>query len=282
MSEPTTQVLLSVDDFFLRNEWAGDVPVVSTEEIKPEQDLRVLDMFENFEVHATFFIPGIIADLFPEAVHSVTNRGFEVAAHGFRHENLSSLRENARRQLILKSVGVLEKCANKNVLGWRSPGLHIDNGLFRALKDTHIEWCSNVELPSGLRHVPFVFRGKTELPISSVDLKAFRGDISPDRICRKWLASLQKGNAIFTLVLHPWFQLSKPERFSSLKLFLEKAVTLENVKFSSGSEIYERFVSQGGSVYGNILSVASNLWKHFSRMAQGPILAAQKLLSTEF
>jgi peptidoglycan/xylan/chitin deacetylase (PgdA/CDA1 family) len=281
LSEPQTLIFLSVDDFFLRNEWAGDVPVVSSRKIKPEQDFRILDLFEDFDVSATFFIPGIIADLFPERVRDVANRGFEVAAHGYRHENLTFLEEADRRQLVMRSVKILEKCIDKNVLGWRSPGLHIDDSLYRVLKETHVEWCSNVELPLSLKHVPFMFKGKTELPILSIDLKLYGSGLSPARVCDNWLANLQKGHAVFTLVLHPWVQLNELERFNGLRLFLEKAVTMEKVKFCSGSEIYYRFVLQGSSVYGTILSSVSNLWKRFSRRAQRPILRAQKLLHTQ-
>jgi hypothetical protein len=59
---------------------------------------------------------------------------------------------------------------------------------------------------------------------------------------------------------------------------LEKAVTMDKVKFCSGSEIYNRFVLQGSSVYGTVLSSVLNLWKRFSRRAQDPLLKAQKLM----
>jgi peptidoglycan/xylan/chitin deacetylase (PgdA/CDA1 family) len=267
-----------VDDFLLRNEWAGDVPAVSSKEIAPEQDFRILDLFEDFCVIATLFIPGIIAELFPDRVRSIASRGFEVAAHGYKHENLTLLKEADSRRLIIRSVDMLEKCVNKNVLGWRSPGLHIDDGLYRGLKDTHVGWCSDVELPLSLKHVPFTFKGKVQLPIASIDLKLYGSGVSPARACDKWLASLQKGHAVFTLVLHPWVQLNESERLNCLRLFLEKAVTMDKVKFCSGSEIYDRFLSQGSSVYGSVLSSVSNLWKRFSGRAQDPLLKAQKLI----
>lgn len=278
MSDPQTLFFLTLDDFLLRNEWAGDVPAVSSKEIDSEQDFRILDLLEDFGVIATLFIPGRIAELFPDRVRSVADRGFEVAAHGYKHENLTLLEEASRKEFMVRSVDLLEKCVNKNVLGWRSPGLHIDDGLYRALKDTHVEWCSDVELPLSLKHVPFMFKGKAQLPIASIDLKLYGSGVSPARACDKWLASLQKGHTVFTLVLHPWVQLNKAERLNCLKLFLEKAVTMDRVKFCSGSEIYNRFVLQGSSVYGTVLSSVLNLWKRFSRRAQDPLLKAQKLM----
>jgi hypothetical protein len=268
-----------VDDFLLRNEWAGDVPVVSSKGIKPEQDFRILDLFEDFDVAATFFIPGIIAELFPERVRDVAKRGFEVAAHGHKHENLTFLEKADRRQLIMRSIKMLEKCINKDVLGWRSPGLHIDGNMYRILKETHVRWCSNIELPLRLKHVPFMFEGKAELPIASIDLKLYSSGLPPVKICEKWLACLQRGHEIFTLVIHPWVQLSNEERLNSLRGFLETSVSMDNVRYCTGSDIYGRYVIHGNSIYATILSSISNLWKRFSRRAQGPVLRVQKSLS---
>ena len=278
MSDPQTLFFLTLDDFLLRNEWAGDVPAISSKKIDPEQDFRILDLFEDFGVIATLFMPGTIAELFHDRVRGAADRGFEVAAHGHKHENLTLLKEANRIQLITRSVDMLEKCIKKNVLGWRSPGLHIDGSLYRALKDTHVRWCSNVELPASLRHVPFIFRGKVELPIASIDLKLYERGMSPEKACDKWLASMKKGHAVFTLVLHPWAQLNNSGRLTCLRQFLDQAVTIDKVKFCSGSEIYDQFVLQGNSVYGTVLSSISNLWKRLSRRAQDPILKAQKLI----
>jgi hypothetical protein len=277
LSNPKTLIFLTVDDFLLRNEWVGDVPVISSKKIDAEQDFRVLDLFEDFGVVATLFIPGIIAEMFPDRVQNVASRGFEVGAHGYKHENFTLLEEGDRRRLIPNSLSILEECVGKKVLGWRFPGLHIDSGLYQTLKDTHVEWCSNVELPLSLKHVPFMFRGKVELPISSIDLKMYRRGVSPARACDKWLANLQKGHEIFTLVVHPWVQLQESKRLSHLRLFLEKAVTMDNVEFCSGSEIYLRFVSQQSSAYGTVLSSVSNLWKRIPGRFRNPLVKTQKM-----
>jgi hypothetical protein len=277
LSDRRTIVFLTVDDFLLRNEWIGDVPAISSKKIDVEQDFRILDLFEEFGVVATLFIPGIIAELFPDRVQNVASRGFEVAAHGYKHENFNLLEEKDRKRLTVNSVDVLEKCVGKKVLGWRSPGLHIDNGFYRTLKDTHVEWCSNVELPLSLKHVPFMFRGKVELPISLIDLKMYSSSVSPARVCHKWLANLQKGHAVFTLVVHPWVQLQESKRLNHLRIFLDRATTMDNVEFCTGSEIWDRFVSQHRSAYGTLLSSVSDLWKRLPKSYRNSLVKAQNM-----
>jgi peptidoglycan/xylan/chitin deacetylase (PgdA/CDA1 family) len=263
LSRSQTLVFLSVDDFLLRNEWAGDVPVVSSKDVKPEEDFRILDLFEDFDISATLFIPGKVAELFPNKLQDVTDKGFEVAAHGYLHENLSLLEEVERKQRILGSIDLLEKCVRKEVLGWRSPGLHIDNSLYRILENTHVQWCSNIELPLRFKHVPFVYKGKMELPIASIDLKLYENGFSPKKICDKWLSILERNNEIVTIVIHPWVQLKSDERMSSLRQFLEAATSRENVKICAGSDIYKQFASQELSIYGSALSAIARLWKSF-------------------
>lgn len=279
LSRLKTLVFLSVDDLFLRNEWAGDVPVVSSKEIKPEEDFQILDLLEDFDTPATLFMPGKIAELFPARLKEVATRGFEVAAHGYRHENLSLLKEAERKQRILKSVDILEKCIGKEVLGWRSPGLHIDDNLYRILKETRVKWCSNIELPLWFKHVPLMYEGKMELPIASIDLKLYQKGFTPARVCDKWLSALEKDNEIFTIVIHPWVQLNSADRLHGLRRFLEVATSRENVEFCTGSDIYRQYVSQPYSTYGSMLSAIARLWKQFSRQAQAPLSTAQKVFS---
>jgi peptidoglycan/xylan/chitin deacetylase (PgdA/CDA1 family) len=279
LSRPQTLVFLSIDDFLLRNEWAGDVPVVSSKDIKPEEDFRVVDLFEDLDISATLFIPGKVAELFPNKLQEVADKGFEVAAHGYLHENLSLLEEVERKQRILGSVDLLEKCVRKEVLGWRSPGLHIDDSLYKILENTHVQWCSNIELPLRFKHVPFMYKGKMELPIASIDLKLYEAGFSPEKVCDKWSSILERKNEIVTIVIHPWVQLKSDERMSSLKQFLEAAASRENVKICAGSDIYKQYASQELSIYGSALSAIARLWKRFSKRAQAPISKTQKVLS---
>lgn len=279
MSRPQTLVFLSVDDFLLRNEWAGDVPVVSSKDIKPEEDFRILDLFEDFDISATLFIPGKVAELFPNKLQEVTDKGFEVAAHGYLHENLSLLEEVERKRRILGSVDLLEKCVRKEVLGWRSPGLHTDDSLYKILENTHVQWCSNIELPLRFKHVPFMYKGKMELPIASIDLKLYESGFNPEKVRDKWLSILERNNEIVTIVIHPWVQLKSDKRIGSLKQFMEAAASRENVKICAGSDIYKQYALKERSIYGSALSAIASLWKRFSKRAQAPISKTQKVLS---
>ena len=50
---------------------------------------RILDLFDEFKIKATFFVPGKTAEVYPEAVKEIADRGHEIACHGYEYENLS-------------------------------------------------------------------------------------------------------------------------------------------------------------------------------------------------
>ena len=47
---------------------------------------RYLDLFEKYEIPATFFVSGYDAECYPDVVRDIHRRGFEVGAHGYLHE----------------------------------------------------------------------------------------------------------------------------------------------------------------------------------------------------
>jgi len=266
-----TRVALTVDDVFLRNEWTDGIPTVGSSKIKPEGDLDLLGILEDMHVNATLFVCGIIAELFPDRLKEVAKRDFEIAAHGYRHENFQLLEQSEQRRRIELSLQLLEDCTGKRILGWRAPGLHANASTYKALEDTHVLYCSNIELPLFVRHVPFMYRGKVELPITVVDLRLYQSGFSPAKVRQKLLSTLHQQHETITLVVHPWVQLQNAERLRVLKDFLEAALSMEGVEFSNGFDVCRRFLSHGPSLYGMTLSAISNLWKRMSKQMQGPM-----------
>lgn len=278
-SDRPKTLVLTVDDVFLRNEWTDGIEAISSNKIRPEEDSDVLDMLELMDTNATLFVCGIVAELFPDRLKELARRKFEIAAHGYRHENFRMLTKLEQERRIELSKRLLESCISKKVLGWRSPGLHASITSYRMMKNSNIRWCSNVEVPLFFKHVPFQYYGVVELPIAIIDLKLYGASFSPAKVYQKLLASLNQHHGIFTLVIHPWAQLVKPERLQALRDFLEEARSREEVTFRNGSYVYEQFVSEGASVYGSALSTVLSLWKRISPQIQGPVSKAHRSMS---
>jgi len=261
--------ILTVDDVLLRNEWGGDVPTISYKEIETEADLKVLDLCNDLGISATVFIPAIVAKRFPRIMRSISRKRFEVAGHGYKHENFRNLSLSRQRHLIESSLKSIEETIGKEVTGWRSPGLLMNSRIRKAIEQSRISWCSNVVLPSWLGHVPFTEYGrKVEIPITSVDYNMYEKGFPPHKVLQCWLKDFYRVHSresyrIFTLVIHPWVEVHRKERLEALRTFLHIASSKDNVHFLTGSDVYKCYLSSNvGSCYRAFLRVASKLIHH--------------------
>ncbi|WP_245472897.1 MULTISPECIES: polysaccharide deacetylase family protein [unclassified Mesorhizobium] len=74
---------------------------------------RVLELLGKFDVPASFFIPAVIAQLYPDEQSAVVGGGHEIGMHGWIHELNSELSVESERSLMMRSADVLEKIASK-------------------------------------------------------------------------------------------------------------------------------------------------------------------------
>ena len=85
---------------------------------------RLLDVLDKFDVKATVFTSGLMAELFPDTLKEAIRRGHEIACHHWdqsRHPfDYTSMEEE--RQAIQKSIDAIEKATGTRPLGYMSPG----------------------------------------------------------------------------------------------------------------------------------------------------------------
>jgi polysaccharide deacetylase family protein (PEP-CTERM system associated) len=95
---------------------------------------RVLDLFDNYNVKATFFFVGWIADKFPELVRDVHSRGHELACHSYWHRTVYSLTHEEFREDTRAAVQAIENAAGVRVQGYRAPSWSITRNSLWALE----------------------------------------------------------------------------------------------------------------------------------------------------
>ena len=80
----------------------------------------LLSLFDKYKIKATFAVPGVMAEFFAESVGEIIKRGHEVAAHGYRHEDISRLDRDEEKRRIELTTRILEKASGKRPAGWFS------------------------------------------------------------------------------------------------------------------------------------------------------------------
>ena len=87
---------------------------------------RILDLFDEAGVKATFFTLGWVAERNRAAMQSIVNRGHELASHGYDHTRVFTLTRNQFSSDIAKARAILEDASGKAVTGYRAPSFSID------------------------------------------------------------------------------------------------------------------------------------------------------------
>ncbi|HEU4761647.1 MAG TPA: polysaccharide deacetylase family protein, partial [Gemmatimonadales bacterium] len=80
---------------------------------------RTLELLDAAGARATFFVLGWIADIAPELVRSIAERGHEIASRGYDHRSVASLDPGSFRDDLCRSREAIERAAGVRVLGHR-------------------------------------------------------------------------------------------------------------------------------------------------------------------
>src|SRR5512136_2150070 len=82
-----------------------------------EKETRgLLEFLDSLQVKATMFVPGYVAERFPDLVRDMAEAGHEVGSHGHRHMDAGSLQRKEFRNEIVVSKKILEETISQEVV----------------------------------------------------------------------------------------------------------------------------------------------------------------------
>jgi polysaccharide deacetylase family protein (PEP-CTERM system associated) len=82
--------------------------------------LKTLDLLDELNTKATFFVLGWIAEQNPKLIREIVSRGHEVASRGFYHRSLHNLTNEEFREDLRKTNNALEDACGQKIIGYRS------------------------------------------------------------------------------------------------------------------------------------------------------------------
>lgn len=86
----------------------------------------ILNLLDETDTKATFFILGMLAQCRPRLVQKISDRGHEIGVHGQMHEAMYSLSPDAARRDLEESVQRITAITGTAVYGYRAPYFSID------------------------------------------------------------------------------------------------------------------------------------------------------------
>ena len=80
----------------------------------------LLAVLQRYGLRATFAVPAVIADIYPDRLRVLTGERHEIAAHGFKHEDVSALDRQEERDRIARTTEILGRAIGRRPCGWFS------------------------------------------------------------------------------------------------------------------------------------------------------------------
>jgi polysaccharide deacetylase family protein (PEP-CTERM system associated) len=142
---------VDVEDYFHVSVFDGLVPRHAWDGLESRvcaNTERLLRIFGDANVTATFFVLGWVARRFPSLVRSIAAEGHEIASHGYGHRLVYDLTPAQFREDIRRSRAVLEAAADAQVLGYRAPSYSVTP---RSL------WALDILIEEGFRYDASIF-----------------------------------------------------------------------------------------------------------------------------
>jgi peptidoglycan/xylan/chitin deacetylase (PgdA/CDA1 family) len=251
-------------DFDSYTNWIGSVDatspsMISRGEFGPIGARRILNLLGDYNVQATFFIPGATAISYPLVVAAIQEAGHEIGHHGWIHENPTKLAEDEECEILEKGIEVLEKVTGVRPVGYRSPSWDNSSNTVRLLLNHGFEyessmmgndfepyWCRIGDKWS--KKEPLTFGKPTslvEMPVAwhLDDWPYFefipgqaQGFRTPSMVLEIWKREFdylyhQTGHGVLIITMHPQ-AIGRGHRLMMLKEFLEYLISHSGVHFT--------------------------------------------------
>lgn len=123
------------EDVFRRGRHPNGVSLLVNVYWGTEQVYEMLDVLDEYQAKATFFIGGCWADDNVPCVQEIDRRGHEIASHGYFHKDCTSLSAKQLKEEIGTSAAFLCKATGKGVTLFAPPSGAYDEKTAQVCKD---------------------------------------------------------------------------------------------------------------------------------------------------
>ena len=137
---------VDVEDYFQVSAFDAHVPRAAWDSFESRvcrNTERLLGIFDEARVRATFFVLGWIAERFPALVSRIHAAGHEIASHGYGHRLVYTTSRDEFRDDVRRARDVIEAATGAPVEGYRAPSFSITR---RSL------WALDVLVSEGFRY----------------------------------------------------------------------------------------------------------------------------------
>jgi peptidoglycan-N-acetylglucosamine deacetylase len=196
---------------------------------------RLLELFAETGLRATYFTTGEVAERYPAAVRRLVDAGHELGCHGVTHTAFDTMDEATARWEIRESARRLRDVAP--VTSFRAPYLRFPERFLRLLEEEAFELDSSLAKYKRSYRAPRATTTLTRIP-ASMTSSVLR---LPALVRDPWLAALADPVVLF---VHPWEFVDLTRE----KLRYDCRFRTGDVALRCLREVIESFVARGAQL----------------------------------
>lgn len=230
---------------------------------------RLLELFDDHDVPATWFVPGHTIESFPDAAEDVWSHGHEIQHHGWSHTPPADYDSRAaEREDLERGIAAIEDLTGRAPTGYRSPSWDFSDHTVDLLVDLGFEWDSSGmardfepyrlrqdSVPDDPMAGPYDVGEATdvvELPVSwqrddfpPLAFTGNRGFVDEAAVFAAWRDGLEwmvehVDGGVYVLTMHPQV-MGQGRRVGKLEALIEFVESLDGVVFRELSEVAAEF-----------------------------------------
>ncbi len=221
---------VDVEDYFHVSAFAKNISRSDWDSFPTRVDTntrRLLDLFGEHQIKATFFVLGWVAERYPRLVKDIAEAGHEIACHGYSHQLIYNQTREIFRDETRRAKSILEELIQKPVIGYRAASYSITDVS---------KWALDILVEEGFTYDSSIFPIRhdrygmpnaqvnphhletstgssiVEFPLSTAKFFGYKLPIAgggyfrlyPYSVTKMGLSQVNKGGNPFIFYLHPW------------------------------------------------------------------------------
>jgi peptidoglycan/xylan/chitin deacetylase (PgdA/CDA1 family) len=221
---------------------------------------RILDLLERHGVLASFYVPAVIALLYPEEQRRVVAAGHEIGIHGWIHERNSILDYKDERELMFRSADTLARITGKPPVGMRTPSWDFSQHTLRIVRELGLLYDSSLmaddepyELledgeATGIVELPVEWIRDDAVYFNMNRFSALRPYTPPSAVLEIFQSEFDetvKEKGLFLLTMHPHY-IGHRSRLALLDRLITHIKSVPGVWFATHAQVAEYCKAQAG------------------------------------
>ena len=148
--KPTNAMSVDVEDYFQTEAMSAVAPRTLWDSFTPHVEANtsaLFELFAQYQVRATFFFLGWVAERFPQIVRQAHELGHEVGCHSYWHHPVFRMSPDEFTQDTYRARNVIQDATGAPVRGYRAPNFSINQSVpwaYPILEELGFEYDSSV------------------------------------------------------------------------------------------------------------------------------------------